>query len=472
MNEEAAIATVLDTAVTPVAKLERPNLRHIPGPLTIPFVGKTISFGFDPYGTYFDQVARFGDVFRMTVFGETWAVLAGPDALEHVYLNRESVFSAQNGLKAFAPIFSGGLLHRDDLDHRAHRRVMQAAFRAPALKSYLDLMNGEIGRLLDDWPTDTKMKFAPSVKELTLRLGAHVFMGVTDGDEVARINAAFVQEVAATSALIRKPLPFTKMGRGVTARAALADSFRHLIATRKTNGGDDFFSKLCVAQDEEGHAWSDQDIVDHFNFLLVAAHDAVTGALTAMIWALAQDKDLQESIHDEIVGLGDGPLAFDKLDKLDLTERVYREALRRFTPSAFTARAVMADTMWQGHRLPRGTNVVICPGPVMMTPEIFPQPERFDPGRFSPGRAEDLKHKFAWSPFGGGAHKCIGLHFSSIQVKAFMVQLIRRFSIDMEVADLPKWRDIPTPVPINGLPVTLRLRQAAAKHRGRTMRDI
>jgi cytochrome P450 len=454
---------VLETITIPVARHERPKLGHIPGPRTVPFVGKTISFGLDPYGTYFDQVARFGEVFRMTVFGETWAVLAGPDALEHVYMNREGIFSAQIGLKAFAPIFSGGLLHRDDLDHRSHRRVMQAAFRVPALRSYLDLMNGEINRLLDDWPTDTKMKFAPSVKELTLRLGAHVFMGITDAAEVARINATFVKQVAATSALIRKPLPFSKMGRGVAARAVLAENFKQLIATRKATGGNDFFSQLCIAQDEDGQTWSDQDIVDHFNFLLVAAHDAVTGTLTAMIWALAQDQPLQDRVHAEISLLGDGPLSYDDLDKLDLTDRVYREALRRFTPSAFTARAVMADTQWHGYHLPRGTNVVICPGPVMMTPEIFPEPNRFDPDRYAVGRAEDRQHKFAWSPFGGGAHKCIGLHFSSIQVKAFMVQFLRRYYVEMDAADRPKWRDIPTPIPTNGLPVILRLRQAAVK---------
>lgn len=451
----------LEAHKSPILEIKPPQLGHIPGSRGIPFIGNTISFGLNPYGTYFDHVARFGDVFRITVFGETWVVLAGPDALEHVYLNRDDHFSARNGLKAFAPLFSGGLLHRDGEDHHAHRRVMQAAFRAPVLKNYLDLMNGDISRLLDDWPTHTKIKFAPSIKELTLRLGAHVFMGITDADEVARINAAFIKEVAATSALVRQPLPFTKMGRGVAARVRLSNDFRRLIAARKSTGGDDFFSQLCIAQDADGRGWSDQDIVDHFNFLLIAAHDAVTGALTAMIWALAQDKDLQDMVHGEIAQLGRGPLSYDYLDKLDLTDRVYREALRRFAPSAFTARAVMADTEWHGHRLPRGTNVVICPGPVMMTPEIFPEPDRFDPDRFTADRAEDRQHKFAWSPFGGGAHKCIGLHFSTIQVKAFMVQFLQRYRVTMDAADLPKWRDLPTPVPTNGLPITLRLRQGA-----------
>lgn len=455
--------TLLKANSSPIAQHAPPHLGHIPGSRTIPFIGNSIGFGLDPYGTYFDQVDRYGDVFRISVFGEKWVVLAGPDALEHVYLNRDNIFSAQNGLKAFAPLFSGGLLHRDNEDHRAHRRVMQSAFRAPALKNYLHLMNSEITTLLSEWPTGQKIKFATKIKELTLRLGAHVFMGVTDAADVVKFNAAFVKEVAATSALIRTPLPFTKMGRGVAARASLARDFGQLISARKAAGGDDFFSQLCIAQDEDGQSWSTQDIVDHFNFLLIAAHDAVTGALTAMIWALAQDCQLQGKVYAEIANLGDTPLAYEHLDKLELTDRVYREALRRFAPSAFTARTVMTGTEWHGHLLPSGTKVVICPGPVMMTPEIFPNPERFDPERFSPKRAEDRKHKFAWSPFGGGAHKCIGLHFSSIQVKAFMVQFLQRYSVAADTADMPKWRDLPTPIPTNGLPITLRLRQSAQK---------
>ena len=99
----------------------------------------------------------------------------------------------------------------------------------------------------------------------------------------------------------------------------------------------------------------------------------------------------------------------------------------------------------------------------MMTPEIFPDPTRFDPDRYTAERAEDRKRKFAWSPFGGGAHKCIGLHFSTIQVKAFFVQFMQRYRVEMDVADLPKWREIPTPIPTNGLPVTLSPRQAVVQ---------
>ncbi|MBQ2263721.1 MAG: hypothetical protein II336_20455 [Loktanella sp.] len=73
------------------ARFAHPDLGHLPGPRTIPFIGKTLSFGLDPCGTNFDQVDRFGDVFRMKVFGETCPILAKRDALEQVYMNRKAL---------------------------------------------------------------------------------------------------------------------------------------------------------------------------------------------------------------------------------------------------------------------------------------------------------------------------------------------------------------------------------------------
>lgn len=443
-------------AVSEMTAPPKASIRHIPGPNALPLIGKTISFVRDPYGTYFDQTAKFGPVFRMTVFGYDWVVLAGPDALEHVYLDRERVFSAKHGLTAFAEMFSGGLLQRDFDDHRSHRRVMQAAFKAPVMRNYLGILNTEISSLLDQWQIDTRFSFAPAVKELTLRLGAHLFMGVSEPAEIDRLNRAFIDEVQASTALIRWPLPFTRMRKGIRARELLSRTFLDLIAERRVKGGDDFFSQLCIARDDEGHGWSDQDIVDHFNFLLVAAHDAVTGALTAMAWAMGKYPDWQDQMIAEIRALGPGPLSYDALDQLPVTDRVYREALRLFAPSAFTARAAMQDTHWQGHDIPAGARVVLCPGPVMMSPELWTDPTRFDPGRFAPDRAEHARHKYAWSPFGGGAHKCIGMHFSSLQVKAFMVQFLQKYRVEMDPKDDPIWQQLPTPLPKNGLPLVLR----------------
>ena len=190
--------------------------------------------------------------------------------------------------------------------------------------------------------------------------------------------------------------------------------------------------------------------MDHFNFLLVAAHDAVTGTLTAMTWALAKHPHWQDKLREECATAQ----TYDDLAQLPLMEAVYREAMRRFAPSGFTARATIRDTEWQGHILPKGTKAVVAMGPVMMDPALFPNPEQFKPERFLPD-APALAHKFAYAPFGGGMHKCIGLHFAGFQVKAIMAALLQDARIELAPRDDPIWRLLPTPQPTNGLPVTL-----------------
>ncbi|MBT0957382.1 cytochrome P450 [Alphaproteobacteria bacterium KMM 3653] len=428
-----------------------PDLTHIPGPRALPVIGQTLPFLRDPYGTYFRNRDSYGEVFRLPVFGQTWVVLAGPDALEEVLMNRDGIYSAQQGLRAFAPFFSGGLLHRDDADHRSHRRTMQAAFRADVMRGYLEQMNFETARILPTWPTGRKTRFAPRAKALTLEFAARVFMGLTDPAQIARFNTLFIREVRGTAGILRLNLPFLPYGRGIRARAALSETFQQLITARRAAPGEDFFSQLCIAQDEDGKAWSDKDIADHFNFLLIAAHDAVTGTLTVMADALAQDQSLQHALRAEIANLPPGPLQYDDLGSLPLIENTMNEALRIHAPSAFTARRATAETAWKGTRIPAGTDLVIAPGPVMMDPALWPDPNAFTPARFT----APPPHKFAFAPFGGGAHKCIGMHFSGMQIKTVMTHLLRRYRITSAGKDHPKWRQIPTPVPTNGLPVTL-----------------
>jgi cytochrome P450 len=87
--------------------------------------------------------------------------------------------------------------------------------------------------------------------------------------------------------------------------------------------------------------------------------------------------------------------------------------------------------------------------------EYWPEPERFDPERFAGHRREDRVHRFAWSPFGGGVHKCIGLHFAGLQVKAVLHQLLRRFRWSTAPGYQAPMDYTALPYPKDGLPVRL-----------------
>ena len=118
-------------------------------------------------------------------------------------------------------------------------------------------------------------------------------------------------------------------------------------------------------------------------------------------------------------------------------------------------RRTVRDVEYQGYYIPSGTFLTVVPYFTHYMEEYWPDPERFDPERFAEDRREDKVHPYAWVPFGGGAHKCIGLHFAEMQVKAILHRVLLRWRWSV-----PAGYEMPVdtsslPVPADGLPVTL-----------------
>ena len=124
-------------------------------------------------------------------------------------------------------------------------------------------------------------------------------------------------------------------------------------------------------------------------------------------------------------------------------------------PLTMVPRRTLEEVEFQGHRIPANTLVNISPLHTHYMERCWSDPYRFDPERFSPGRAEDKGHFFQWLPFGGGHHKCIGLNFAELQTKTFLLQLLRRYRISVADHYQPSWQLVPLTVPKDGLPVTL-----------------
>src|SRR2546430_8067954 len=119
------------------------------------------------------------------------------------------------------------------------------------------------------------------------------------GAEANDTTRALVDMGAASTAVIRKPLPGTQMARGVRGRNRIVAYFSEQIPIRREGGGDDLFSQLCRATHEDGALLSTQDIVDHMSFLMLAAHDTLTSSLTSFIGELAAHPEWQTKLRDD-----------------------------------------------------------------------------------------------------------------------------------------------------------------------------
>jgi cytochrome P450 len=452
----------MQSVASPATTLNPPrrnSLTHIPGDEGWPLIGQTLAVLADPKGHVEKHAKKYGLVYRSHLFGETSLVMLGPEANELVLFDQAKLFSSSLGWgRILGLLFPRGLMLLDFDEHRLHRRALSVAFKSGPMKSYLAELDTGIAARVAQWKARPgPMLFYPAMKQLTLDLAATSFLGAGIGPEVEEITRAFVDMVAASVAVIRKPLPGTKMARGVNGRKRIVAYFAEQIPIRRAKGGEDLFSQLCHATHEDGALLSNQDIIDHMSFLMMAAHDTLTSSLTSFIGALAANPEWQQKLREEVAALGveaGEPTSFDNLEAMPLTEMAFKEALRIKPPVPSMPRRAIRDFSFNGYAIPAGTMVGVNPLFTHHMPEIWPNPDRFDPLRFTE-EAQRARHRFAWVPFGGGAHMCLGLHFAYMQAKCFARHFLQNLSVSLEPGYTPDWQMWPIPKPRDGLRVTL-----------------
>ncbi len=423
----------------------------------LPLVGNLPKFLRDPLANA-QSLERHGRVVRSRTFFET-VTLLGPEANQFVLHDREGNFSSRGGWYYWIDkVFPGAIMAMDDPGHKQHRRIMQGAFKRSAMERYVHDMGPVIEQVLGTWPVDSgqPMRAFPQIKALTLNIAARVFMGMALGPEADRMNQAFVDTVAASLALVRKPLPPLAMWRGVRARRYLVGLMRSKLAEKRAREQPDLFSQLCHARSEDGEAFSDDEVINHMIFLMMAAHDTTTSALTTMLYCLARQPEWQDRLRQDALALPEAQLPYASLAGCERTEWVMKEALRMYPPLTSIPRKAARDCEFGGFQIPKGTPVGISPIHTHHMPSLWTRPAEFDPERFAPARAEHRRHAYAYLPFGGGAHLCIGQHFADMEVKSVMHQLLRRFRFSVPAGYRMPYQLVPIAKPRDGLPILLQ----------------
>lgn len=258
--------------------------------------------------------------------------------------------------------------------------------------------------------------------------------------------------------VVRIPLPGGRWWRGLRGRQLLDGAIHAMVPHRRASDGDDLFAALCHATSEDGAAFSDDDIVNHMIFLLMAAHDTTTITLSVMVYELARHPVWQDRARAQSNALATDHPDFDTLEDLTVLDLVMRESIRLVPPVPSLPRRTTRDTEVLGHFVPGGTTVSVNPTLTHRLPGIWDDPDTFCPERFTAERAVDIPAG-AYVPFGGGVHRCVGMHFGRLEVLSVMHQLLRRFRWGVEPGYVMPLDTTALPTPADGLPVRLvRLR--------------
>jgi cytochrome P450 len=237
--------------------------------------------------------------------------------------------------------------------------------------------------------------------------------------------------------VVRPPLTWpTPRNRRLVGLLAEQYAIVDRILDRRRGGDetrDDLLTRLRAARDPEtGRPLSTREVRDQVLVFLRAGHETATVALTFTLHLLGRHPQVQDRVADECTGAqppaGTAPAgtAADGRAEHTLARAALLEGMRLFPPAYAITRATNSDTDIGGHHVPRGTTVLLSPWVTHRHPVFWPEPERFDPERFT---TETDRPRYAYLPFGGGPHTCIGEHFALLEASILLRTLLTRYRI-------------------------------------------
>lgn len=174
-----------------------------------------------------------------------------------------------------------------------------------------------------------------------------------------------------------------------------------------------------------------------------------------LTYELGRNTLWQNRLRDEVFNTPVDVTSYGAVDELPLLDQTFKEILRMYAPAGSLFRQAIKDTEILGHFVPRKSQITLGVHASMRLPDYWPDPDTFDPSRFENAANRDAVNRHAFSPFGGGVHKCIGQYFAGMTVKTILHGMLRRFEWTV-----PSGYRVPMtwgtgPTPADDLPLTM-----------------
>jgi cytochrome P450 len=422
-----------------------------------PLVGSLGAFQRDRLALLQDIGARCGDV-GMMHFGPFPAVVMNrPDLVQAVLVDHGADFD--KGLvfrAALRPFLGEGLFTSEGEFHRKQRKTMAPAFQPRNIAGYGDTITGYTHEAEVAWTDGQELDLPDALTALTMRIIGKILFDADTFSEADTLGAGIAEVTRAgdysLTHLVRWPLPVPtpRNRRSLAALAVVRRSIQAMIDERRRDGRerDDFLSILLRSRDETGQPMSDVQLRDEALTLFGAGHDTTSGALSWAFTLLATHPAAYDRLCEESdrVLAGRLPTVAD-LPNLPYALQVLKETLRLYPPAYLVSRTALRDVTIDGYALRKGEGVVLSIYTIHRRPDLYPDPERFDPDRFTP-EAEKRLPRHAFMPFGAGPRICIGFHLALMEAHLILSTLAGRV----------RFERLPGPVALPDPVITLKQR--------------
>jgi cytochrome P450 len=417
---------------------------HPPGPRDY-FLGATIARRFRQHMLEFvtEMGRAYGDLSSVRMGPLRAYFVNSPPLIREVLVGKHKHFCRPKWMtRPLSKIDGNGLVLSDGPFWLRQRRLAAPAFSTRRFDGYAEVTVKYTQQMLARWTGGATYDVADEMTHLTLDIIANTLFGVDLGDRapslgeaVRTFSEAFVQD-AGNPFAVPDWIPTAKNRRKREAIATVDQLVRGIIRQRRASGEDrgDLLSMLLLAVDEEGDGsgMTDEQARDEAVTLFNAGHDSTAAGLAWIWYLVATHPDVQNRLVAEVDRVLSGrTAAYTDVQQLPYVEMVVKESLRLYPPTwILLPREVVEPLELGGYSIPRGSWIYTSPWVTQRDPRFFADPLRFDPERFSPGRADSIP-PFAYFPFGGGPRVCIGSNFATMEMILIVASVLQKFRMQL-----------------------------------------
>lgn len=391
----------------------------------------------DAYGYLARMRDAYGDLYTVPAVNGT-VVMAGSPAMAAQIFSADPDTFVPFGMEAMLPLVgSHSMLALTGARHRRERKLLMPAFHGDRMRAHGETIRAAALAASARWTVGKPFTFQDTSQAISLEVIIRVVFGVSEPAQVEAVRKAILAFVEATVPVLLF-FPFLQRSffgggpwvRFMRARDGLSALLRAEIRERRSRGeggGDDILSSMLAARHEDGSAMSEDELHDELLTLLFAGHETTGIALAWAIYWLLRNPSCLARLVAEIDAAGERPEP-EVIAKLPYLEAVVQETLRLYPIAPDVPRKLARPFVLGDYTLPPGMGVDVATTLLHTRPDLYPEPHRFNPQRF-------LDRKFSpfeYTPFGGGARRCLGAAFATYEMKIVLATLLGGYRLALD----------------------------------------
>lgn len=406
----------------------------------LPVLGHALEMMRDRASLFKRGYDEHGDIFTINLGPQKAVVVTGAEYNKLVYTQTDKALN-MNDAYAFLKAALGEVLFIAGPEKYTNQRpLLQEVFKRERMAGYVDAMNREVQTWLDDLGSSGEMDLTAEMLRLTQYVAGAALIGAEFRQELGDDFWQDYGEISRSLDPFLPPhLPLPKFRRRDRANARIKHTFRQMISRRRANPAqfEDLISTLLSTPQKDGSIMDDDTIVNMFTGLLFAGHETTAGQAAWLLALLLQHPNYLTLVTQEIESQISAGTTIDENVLRNLKHIFYAiDETTRMRPSAdLQMRTVNQDFSIADFTLPQGWRVIVNATNSHFLDEVFQDPYKFDPLRWSPERGEG-KNPFAIIGFGGGLHKCSGMNFARNEMAIISARLFGQFQLELLSDDI------------------------------------